>query len=67
MPGHLDQINDKLPEESRINHLVAPLDLAPFKALRWQRRSLLDTPSSQQLVRRSMAGRRGRRCTHGAG
>ncbi len=56
---HLDEHNRKLSasasEEKRINYAVASLDLAPFKALRWQRRRLLAAsqggPASQQPVR----------------
>ncbi|PRW57835.1 crossover junction endonuclease EME1B-like [Chlorella sorokiniana] len=57
MLNHLDEYNRKLSaaatEEKRINYAVAALDLAPFKALRWQRRQVLGAaaqgaPASQQ-------------------
>lgn len=52
--GHLNDYNSGLSEaakaEKAINHVVAPLDLAPYKALRWQRRRLVGGGASQQPV-----------------
>ena len=50
--AHLDDHNSRTAAEKRINYGVAPLDLAPFKALRWQRRRLVEADgggASQQL------------------
>lgn len=50
--------------EKMINYEVQPLDLAPFKALRWQRRRWVDASqadgASQQAAQLTVRAYRGR-------
>jgi hypothetical protein len=60
--AHMDDHNGRSAAEKRINYGVAPLDLAPFKALRWQRRRLVEVEggdASQQQQQEPPEVRRG--------